>query len=51
MKRRGMLALPAIAALSSLATTPAQAADTIKIGMLKPNIVTVIYWIGQNRRL
>jgi ABC-type nitrate/sulfonate/bicarbonate transport system substrate-binding protein len=46
MKRRSVLALPAIASLSSLATRRAVAADKIKIGMLKPNIVTVIYWIA-----
>jgi ABC-type nitrate/sulfonate/bicarbonate transport system substrate-binding protein len=46
MKRRGVLALPAIAALSSIAGTRAMGADTIRVGMLKPNIVTVIYWIA-----
>jgi ABC-type nitrate/sulfonate/bicarbonate transport system substrate-binding protein len=43
MKRRTVLALPAIVALSS---ARAFAADKIKVGMLKPNIVTVIYWIA-----
>ena len=43
MKRRTVLALPAIVALSSVR---ALAADKIKVGMLKPNIVTVIYWIA-----
>jgi ABC-type nitrate/sulfonate/bicarbonate transport system substrate-binding protein len=46
MKRRGVLALPAIAALSGLPWRGALAADKIKVGMLKPNIVTVIYWIA-----
>jgi len=46
MKRRGVLALPAIAALSGLPWRSALAADKIKVGMLKPNIVTVIYWIA-----
>lgn len=43
MKRRTVLAMPAIVALSSVR---AFAADKIKVGMLKPNIVTVIYWIA-----
>jgi ABC-type nitrate/sulfonate/bicarbonate transport system substrate-binding protein len=41
MARRAVLAAPAI-----IATRRALAADRIKVGMLKPNIVTVIYWIA-----
>ena len=43
MKRRTLLALPGLIALESRG---ARAADRIKVGMLKPNIVTVIYWIA-----
>jgi NitT/TauT family transport system substrate-binding protein len=46
MKRRSVLALPAVAVLSGLPGSRAFAADKIKVGMLKPNIVTVIYWIA-----
>lgn len=46
MKRRSVLAMPAIAALCSLRGRSAYAADSINVGMLKPNIVTVIYWIA-----
>jgi ABC-type nitrate/sulfonate/bicarbonate transport system substrate-binding protein len=46
MKRRSVLAIPATAVLSSLRSRGAAAADTIRVGMLKPNIVTVIYWIA-----
>lgn len=46
MKRRSVLALPAVAVLSGLSRSRAFAADKIKVGMLKPNIVTVIYWIA-----
>jgi ABC-type nitrate/sulfonate/bicarbonate transport system substrate-binding protein len=46
MNRRILLATPAIAALSSLRGYRAFAADKIRVGMLKPNIVTVIYWIA-----
>ncbi len=46
MNRRSVLAIPAIAALSSLRGHRAFAADKIRVGMLKPNIVTVIYWIA-----
>jgi ABC-type nitrate/sulfonate/bicarbonate transport system substrate-binding protein len=45
MKRRTMLAVPALAA-AGLWQAPAFAADTVRVGMLKPNIVTVIYWIA-----
>jgi ABC-type nitrate/sulfonate/bicarbonate transport system substrate-binding protein len=45
-RRRLLLALPAILPLSSLGTRTARAADRIQVGMLKPNIVTVIYWIA-----
>jgi ABC-type nitrate/sulfonate/bicarbonate transport system substrate-binding protein len=41
MKRRAVLAAPVI-----LAASRAHAADKIKVGMLKPNIVTAIYWIA-----
>jgi ABC-type nitrate/sulfonate/bicarbonate transport system substrate-binding protein len=44
MRRRSLLAFPAVAALSGLDS--AHAADRIRVGMLKPNIVTVIYWIA-----
>jgi ABC-type nitrate/sulfonate/bicarbonate transport system substrate-binding protein len=46
MNRRSVLAIPAIAALCSLHGHRAIAADKIRVGMLKPNIVTVIYWIA-----
>jgi ABC-type nitrate/sulfonate/bicarbonate transport system substrate-binding protein len=46
MKRRSVLGIPAIAALSNLRGHHAFAADKIRVGMLKPNIVTVIYWIA-----
>jgi ABC-type nitrate/sulfonate/bicarbonate transport system substrate-binding protein len=46
MKRRSVLAIPAIAALSGVGGARAFAADSIRVGMLKPNIVTVIYWIA-----
>jgi ABC-type nitrate/sulfonate/bicarbonate transport system substrate-binding protein len=39
--RRALLSAPAI-----IAAQNARAADRIKVGMLKPNIVTVIYWIA-----
>jgi ABC-type nitrate/sulfonate/bicarbonate transport system substrate-binding protein len=42
MKRRAVLAAPAIIAVAHRA----HAADPIKVGMLKPNIVTAIYWIA-----
>jgi ABC-type nitrate/sulfonate/bicarbonate transport system substrate-binding protein len=42
MRRRALLATPAILA----AARRARAADRIKVGMLKPNIVTAIYWIA-----
>jgi hypothetical protein len=42
MHRRSVLAIPALA----LGSGRAFAADRIKVGMLKPNIVTVIYWIA-----
>ena len=43
MRRRSILAAPAAALLAG---GPAFAADTVRVGMLKPNIVTVIYWIA-----
>lgn len=46
MRRRRMLALPAVAVLSRIAPARATQAVEIKVGMLKPNIVTVIYWIA-----
>src|ERR1700748_3419452 len=42
MHRRSVLAIPALTRGSGRAF----AADRIKVGMLKPNIVTVIYWIA-----
>jgi ABC-type nitrate/sulfonate/bicarbonate transport system substrate-binding protein len=42
VKRRSLLALPAIGSLPRRTW----AADAIRVGMLKPNIVTVIYWIA-----
>ena len=45
MHRRCVLAIPALA-LTSLGSARAFAADRIKVGMLKPNIVTVVYWIA-----
>jgi ABC-type nitrate/sulfonate/bicarbonate transport system substrate-binding protein len=42
MLRRALLAAPAVLSVAR----PAYAADRIKVGMLKPNIVTVIYWIA-----
>jgi ABC-type nitrate/sulfonate/bicarbonate transport system substrate-binding protein len=47
MQRRSLLALPALIAFPGLVPSPARAADRIRVGMLKPNIVTVIYWIAQ----
>jgi ABC-type nitrate/sulfonate/bicarbonate transport system substrate-binding protein len=43
IRRRALLATPAI-----LAAGPrqARAADKVRVGMLKPNIVTAIYWIA-----
>ena len=46
MNRRSVLAIPAAAALSGLGGARSHAADRIRVGMLKPNIVTVIYWIA-----
>jgi sulfonate transport system substrate-binding protein len=46
MKRRSVLAIPAAAALSGLGGARSHATDRIRVGMLKPNIVTVIYWIA-----
>jgi len=43
MNRRALLAAPAILGLS---TQKSRAADRIKVGMLKPNIVTAIYWVA-----
>ena len=43
MKRRSVLAF---AAASGFARARAASADRIRVGMLKPNIVTVIYWIA-----
>ncbi len=42
MRRRVLLATPAILGFAR----QARAADRIKVGMLKPNIVTAIYWIA-----
>jgi ABC-type nitrate/sulfonate/bicarbonate transport system substrate-binding protein len=43
MQRRALLASAAAGVLRS---GRARAADSIKVGMLKPNIVTAIYWIA-----
>jgi ABC-type nitrate/sulfonate/bicarbonate transport system substrate-binding protein len=42
MRRRVLLATPAVIGLARRAS----AADRIMVGMLKPNIVTAIYWIA-----
>jgi ABC-type nitrate/sulfonate/bicarbonate transport system substrate-binding protein len=42
MRRRALLAAPAVLGFARRAN----AADRIKVGMLKPNIVTAIYWIA-----
>jgi len=42
MRRRVLLATPAVLSFAR----QANAADRIKVGMLKPNIVTAIYWIA-----
>lgn len=44
--RRKLLAIPPAMALSTLHGRRAAAADRVRVGMLKPNIVTVIYWIA-----
>src|SRR3984885_12646607 len=46
VNRRDLLALPAFLTLVTLDPRTGQAADRIRVGMLKPNIVTVIYWIA-----
>ena len=46
MNRRDLLALPAMLTLATLDPRTGHAADRIRVGMLKPNIVTVIYWIA-----
>jgi ABC-type nitrate/sulfonate/bicarbonate transport system substrate-binding protein len=46
IKRRNLLPIPAVVALSGFYPGPARAADRVRVGMLKPNIVTVIYWIA-----
>ena len=46
LRRRSLMTLPAVLTLSNLAPRGAYAADRIRVGMLKPNIVTVIYWIA-----
>jgi ABC-type nitrate/sulfonate/bicarbonate transport system substrate-binding protein len=46
MNRRSLLAVPAVLGLSALGSRRSRAADRIRVGMLKPNIVTVIYWIA-----
>ena len=46
MNRRDLLALPAFLTLVTLDPRTGRAADRIRVGMLKPNIVTVIYWIA-----
>lgn len=46
MKRRHLLALPALLTVATIDPRNGRAADRIRVGMLKPNIVTVIYWIA-----
>jgi ABC-type nitrate/sulfonate/bicarbonate transport system substrate-binding protein len=46
VNRRDLLALPAFLTLVTLDPRTGRAADRIRVGMLKPNIVTVIYWIA-----
>jgi hypothetical protein len=46
IKRRKLLEISPVVALSSFYLRPAHAADRVRVGMLKPNIVTVIYWIA-----
>jgi len=46
MRRRVLLATPAVLSFAR----QANAADRIKVGMLKPNIVTAIYWIAVKTR-
>lgn len=43
MNRRDFLAAPAVLTLGSRSVW---ASDRIQVGMLKPNIVTAIYWIA-----
>lgn len=40
------LAAAVLAAFAGLSGTAAVAADKVRVGMLKPNVVTVIYWIA-----
>jgi ABC-type nitrate/sulfonate/bicarbonate transport system substrate-binding protein len=44
--RRTLLAAPAVTAIAGAVPHSARAADRVRLGMLKPNIVTVIYWIA-----
>jgi ABC-type nitrate/sulfonate/bicarbonate transport system substrate-binding protein len=46
VRRRRLLAVPPVVALCGLNGRPAVAAERVRVGMLKPNIVTVIYWIA-----
>ena len=47
MMKRTLVGLSALLLLLSMgAAGPAAAADKIKVGMLKPNVISVIYWIA-----
>jgi ABC-type nitrate/sulfonate/bicarbonate transport system substrate-binding protein len=46
MKRRDLLLAQAAGAVAGFGAREARAADRIQVGMLKPNIVTAIYWIA-----
>ncbi len=43
---RARIVAAALAAAALLGAAGARAADTVRVGMLKPNVVTVIYWIA-----
>jgi len=46
VRRRSLLAVPPAIALSTLHGRRVVAADRVRVGMLKPNIVTSVYWIA-----
>src|SRR5437764_10089084 len=45
-KTASRIAAASLLCLALLAAGPAGAADKIRVGVLKPNVVTVIYWIA-----
>jgi ABC-type nitrate/sulfonate/bicarbonate transport system substrate-binding protein len=45
-RRRAVLAAPGLVVAGFVVARQARAADRIRVGMLKPNIVTAIYWIA-----